>query len=152
MSKKTTKISRFEAHYVKKPNTLLSIISTKPKLSNLSCENIVNYYLDEETVTPEVILLDNKWINLYSSDIEVGKSKTRATKDANDHERQSADGESRFSDLHCVGNVHISMSSTSKVGPQDSRQTPFEEISGRTLRGISTQIAHFERQPYKIHH
>ena len=57
---KTTKIWPFEAHSGLKPNTPLSIISTKPKLSNLSYENIVNHYLDEDTVTPEAILPDDK--------------------------------------------------------------------------------------------
>ena len=33
------------------PNTPLSIISTKPKLSDLSYENIVNHYLDEDSHT-----------------------------------------------------------------------------------------------------
>ena len=39
---KTTKISPFEAHFGK-PNTPLSVISTTPKLSNLTYESIVNY-------------------------------------------------------------------------------------------------------------
>ena len=46
---KTTKISPFEAHFGRKPNTPLSVISSKPKLSNLSYENIVNHYLDEDS-------------------------------------------------------------------------------------------------------
>ena len=40
---KTTEISPFEAHFVRKPNTSLSVIATKPKLSNLSYENFVNH-------------------------------------------------------------------------------------------------------------
>ena len=48
---KTTNISPFEAHFGRKPNTPLSIISTEPKWSNLSYEITVNHYLDEETVT-----------------------------------------------------------------------------------------------------
>ena len=42
--KRTTKISPFEAQFGKKPNTPLSVISTKPKLSNLTYENMVNHY------------------------------------------------------------------------------------------------------------
>ena len=60
---KTTNISLFDAHFGLKPNTPLSASSTKPKLSNLSNENIVNHYLDEDTVTPEAILPDNEWLN-----------------------------------------------------------------------------------------
>ena len=48
---KTIKISPFEANFDRKPNTPLSVISTKPKLSNLSYENIVIHYLDEYPVT-----------------------------------------------------------------------------------------------------
>ena len=40
---KTTKISPFEAHFGRKPNIPLSVISTTPKLSNFTYENIVNY-------------------------------------------------------------------------------------------------------------
>ena len=42
---RTTKVSPFEAHFGRKPNTPLSVISTTPKLYNLTYENIVNYYL-----------------------------------------------------------------------------------------------------------
>ena len=47
------------------------MISTTPKLSNLTYENIVNYTLDEDTVMPEEILPDDKWVNGYRGDIEV---------------------------------------------------------------------------------
>ena len=73
---RTTKISLFEADFGRKPNTPLSVISTTPKLSNLTYENIVNYYLDEDTVMPEELLPDDKWVNGYRSDIvvEIGMS------------------------------------------------------------------------------
>ena len=60
---RTTNISPFEAHFGRKPNIPLSVISTKPNSSNISCENILSHYLDEDTVTPEDILLEKKWIN-----------------------------------------------------------------------------------------
>ena len=63
--KRTTKISPFEARFGRKPNTPLSVISTKPKLSDLTYENIVNHYLDDDTVIPEEILPDDKWVNGY---------------------------------------------------------------------------------------
>ena len=93
---RTTKISPFEAHFGRKPNTPLSVISTKPKLSNLTYENIINYYLDEETVMPEEILPDVKWVNGYRSDIEIDIGMSRATREVKDRERASKDGESRF--------------------------------------------------------
>ena len=93
---KTTKISPFEAHLGRKPYTPLSGISTKSKLSNLTYESIVNYYLDEDTVMPEEILPDDKWMNAYRSDIEVEIIMTRASQEAKNRERASTDGESRF--------------------------------------------------------
>ena len=80
---RTTKISPFEAHFGRKPNIPLSLISTKPKLSNLTYENIVNHYLDEDTVMPDEILPDNKWVNGYRSDVEVEVGMSRATHEAN---------------------------------------------------------------------
>ena len=72
------------------------MISTTPKLFNLTYENIVNYYLDEETVMPEEILPDDKWVNGYRSDTEVKIGMSRATQEAKTREQASADGESRF--------------------------------------------------------
>ena len=93
---RTTKISPLEAHFGRKPNTPLSVISTKPKLSNLTYENIINYYLDEETVMREEILPDDKWVNGYRSYIEVEVGMSRATREAKNRKRASTDGESRF--------------------------------------------------------
>ena len=91
-----TKISPFEAHFGRKPNTLLSVIATKPKLSNLTYENIVNHYLDEDTVMLEEILPDDMWVKGYRVDIEVEAGMSRATHEAEERERASTDGESRF--------------------------------------------------------
>ena len=51
---------------------------------------------DDDTVTPEAILPDDKWVNGYRSDIEVELGMTRAARDANAREHASTDGESRF--------------------------------------------------------
>ena len=93
---KTTKISPFETHFGRKPNIPLSVISTRLKLSNLTYESIVNYYLDEDTVMPEEKLLKDKWVDGYRSDIEVEIGMTRASQDAKNRERTRTDGESRF--------------------------------------------------------
>ena len=96
---KTTKISPFEAHFDRKPNTLPSVIATKPKLSNLTFENIVNHYLDEDAATPEPILPDDKCVNGYRSDMEVEIGMNSAARKASQREQAqtaSTDGESRF--------------------------------------------------------
>ena len=53
---RTTKLSPFECHFGRKANTPLSNICTQPKSSDLSYENILNHFLDEETVTPNELL------------------------------------------------------------------------------------------------
>ena len=93
---RTTKTSPFEAHFGRKPNTPLSVIATKPNLLNLTYKNIINHYLDEDTVMPEEILPDDKWVNGYRSDIEVEIGMTRASTEARNRERASTDGGSRF--------------------------------------------------------
>ena len=93
---RTTMTSPFEAHFGRKSNTPLSVIATKPKLLNLTYKNIINHYLDEDTVMPEEILPDDKWVNGYRSDIEVEIGMTRASTEARNRERASTDGESRF--------------------------------------------------------
>ena len=65
-------------------------------MSNLSTENIVNHYLDEDTVKPEAILPDDKWVNGYRSDIEVEIGMTRAAREAGQREQANTDGESSF--------------------------------------------------------
>ena len=93
---RTTKTSPFEAPFGRKPNTPLSVIATKPNLLNQTYKNIINHYLDEDTVMPEKILPDDKWVNGYRSDIEVEIGMTRASTEARNRERASTDGESRF--------------------------------------------------------
>ena len=51
---------------------------------------------DEDTVMPEEILPDEKWVNGYRSDIEVEIGMTRANTEAKSRERASTDGEPRF--------------------------------------------------------
>ena len=72
------------------------MIPTTPKLSNLTYESFVNYYLDEATVIPEEILPDDKWVNGNLSDIEVEVGTSRATQEAKTRESANTDGESRF--------------------------------------------------------
>ena len=50
---------------------------------------IVNYYLDEDIVTPQDILPDDKRQNGYRSEIEVEKGMTKATKDDNDRKKKT---------------------------------------------------------------
>ena len=68
---KTTKVTPFQAHFGKKPNTPLSNISMIPISSNLSFENILSHYLDAGTVPVEDYTDGNGWMTGDRSDIFV---------------------------------------------------------------------------------
>ena len=80
--KKTTNVTPFQAHFKKKPNTPLSNISTVPKSSNLSYENILHHYLDAHTVPVEDYLNDNGWMTGDRSDILIEEAMQKAQVDA----------------------------------------------------------------------
>ena len=58
---KTINVSPFEAHFGRKANTPLSNISTKPDPSSLTHKNILNKYLDLETVRWEELISEENW-------------------------------------------------------------------------------------------
>ena len=79
---KTTNVTPFQAHFGRKPNTPLSNISTTPKSSNLSYENILHHYLDADTVPVEDYLDENGWVTGDRSDILIDEAMQRAQVDA----------------------------------------------------------------------
>ena len=82
MLKKTTNLTPFQAHFGRKPNTPLCNISTIPKSSNLSFENILHHYLDTDTVPLEDYLDDNGWVTGDRSDILIEEVMQNAQVDA----------------------------------------------------------------------
>ena len=79
---KTTNVTPFQAHFGRKPNTPLSNLSTTPKSSNLSYENILHHYLDADTVPVEDYLDENGWETGDRSDILIDEVMQRAQVDA----------------------------------------------------------------------
>ena len=75
---KTTNVSSFQAHFGRKPNTALSNISTVPKPSNLSYENILHHYLDSDTVPVGDYLDENGWLTGDRSDILIEEAMQKA--------------------------------------------------------------------------
>ena len=53
----------------------------------------MNHYLDEDTVTPEEMLPDEKWINGHRSAIEVESGMNWAAREAHEREREHTDGD-----------------------------------------------------------
>ena len=79
---KTTNVTPFQAHFGRKPNTPRSNISTIPKSSNLSYENILHHYLDADTVPVEDCLDDKGWVTGDRSDIIIKEAMTKTQIDA----------------------------------------------------------------------
>ena len=78
---KTTNVTSFQAHVGRKPNTPLSNISTIPKSSNLSYENILHHYLDADTVPMEDYLDENGWVTGDRSDRLIEEAMQKAQVD-----------------------------------------------------------------------
>ena len=57
----TTKITPFDAHFGRKPNTPLSNMATAPKSSNLSWENIKLACLDQKLLTKPALTAEAMW-------------------------------------------------------------------------------------------
>ena len=75
----TTTVAPFQADFGRKPNTPISYISTIPKSSNLSYENILNHFLDADLVTVEDYLDDNCWVTGKRSVILVEEAITKTS-------------------------------------------------------------------------
>ena len=75
---KTTIVTPFQAHFGRKPNTPLSKISTVPKSSNLSYEDIFHHYLDADTVPVEDYFDENGWVTGDRSDILIEEAMQKA--------------------------------------------------------------------------
>ena len=79
---KTTNVTPSQAHFGRKPNTLLSNISTNPKSTNFSYENILHHYLDADIVPVEDYLDDNGWVSGDRSDLLIEEAMQKAQVDA----------------------------------------------------------------------
>ena len=92
---KTINISSFEAHFGRKANTPLSNTTTKPEHKSLTYKNILNEYLDLETVRWDELIADENWNNDGRSDTEIETNKDRLSKDATKRKNEDPHKESR---------------------------------------------------------
>ena len=93
---KTTNVTPFQAQFGRKPNTPLSNISTAPKSSNLSYEDILHHYLDADTVPVEDYLDENGWVTGDRSDILIEEAMQKAQMDARRYNGDHNKSISRF--------------------------------------------------------
>ena len=92
---KTINVSPFEAHFGRKANTPLSNISTKPDPSSLTFKNILNKYLDLETVRWEELISEENWDKEERSDTELELNRDRLSKDAGKRKNEDPNKKSR---------------------------------------------------------
>ena len=92
---KTINISSFEAHFGRKTNTPLNNITTKPDPKSLTYKNILNKYLDLETVRWEELIADENWNNEGRIDTEIEMNNDRLSKDATKRKNEDPNKESR---------------------------------------------------------
>ena len=88
---KARNVTPFQAHFGRKANTPLSNISTIPKSSNLSYENILRHYLDADTVPVEDYLDDSGWVTGDRSDILIEEAMTKAKAQVDSGRRYNGD-------------------------------------------------------------
>ena len=81
--RKSTKVSPFEAHHGRKPNTALSNATTNAHKSNLDWSNTINAYLDDNIIVQEDLISDERWEQSdLDSDSEVKAAKAKKLKEA----------------------------------------------------------------------
>ena len=68
---KTTKVTPFEAHFGRKPNTELSNMLTKPSIKNLSYEKLKNNCLDKILLRHDALTQEEMWRRDGSSEDEL---------------------------------------------------------------------------------
>ena len=93
---KTINISLFEAHFGRKANTPLSNITSKPDPKSLTYKNILNKYLDLETVRWDELITDDNWNNDERSDIGIEVIKNKLGKEAMKRQKEDPNKESRL--------------------------------------------------------
>ena len=92
---KTINISPIEAHFGRKANTPLGNITTKLDPKSLTYKNILNKYLDLDTVRLEELISEENWDNEGRSDTELELNRDRLSKDATKRKIEDPNKESR---------------------------------------------------------
>ena len=76
---KTTKVTPFEAHFGRKPNTELSNMLTKPSIKNLSYEKLNSKCLDKKLLRQDALTQEEMWRRDGSSEEELDIQYNRET-------------------------------------------------------------------------
>ena len=93
---KNINLSPFEAHFGRKANTPLSIISTESDPNRLTFKRILNKYLDLETVRWEELISEENWDVEARRDTELEHNRDKLSKDAARRKNADPEKESRL--------------------------------------------------------
>ena len=136
---KTINISPFEAHFGRKANTPLSNITTKPDPKSLTYKNILNKYLDLETVRWDQLITDKNWNNDERSDIEIEVNKDKLGKEAMKRQKEDPNKVSRLISHPDVGQS-IPRTETS-LEVKLAKKRPRTKRSKKSLDGLYDVLA-----------
>ena len=136
---KTINISPFEANFGRKANTPLSNISTKPDPKSLTYKNILNKYLDLETVKWDELITDDNWNNDERSDIEVEVNKNKLGKEAMKRQKEDPNKKSRLISHPDVGQSIPRTEASLEV--KLAKKRPRTKRSKKSLDGLYDVLA-----------
>ena len=136
---KTIGISPFEAHFGRKANTPLSNITTNPDSKSLTYKNILNKYLDLETVRWDQLLTDENWDNDERSDIEMEINKDKLGKEAMKRQKDDPIKESRLISHPDVGQPIPRTESSLEV--KLAKKRPRTKRAKKSLDGLYDVLA-----------
>ena len=136
---KTINISPFEAHFGRKANTPLSNMTTKPDPKSLTYKNILNKYLDLETVRWDELITDHNWMNDERSDIEIEVNKNRLGKEAMKRQKENTNKESRLISHPDVGQSMPRTEASLEV--KLAKKRPRTKRSKKSLDGLYDVLA-----------
>ena len=114
----TTTISLFEANFGRKSSTTLSKICTTPNFQ-VSRTKVLKSIVQKNAISPDSFLSDKKCINGYSSDIEVEKGMTKATRVKSERKKVRMMNHDRFSQIVSAPQT-VCLSKQSENWPESS--------------------------------
>ena len=91
-----SKVSPFEAQFGRRLDTPLTNISIEPNMFKMSCKNVVDKYLFQDTLNWTQLILANKCNDPDRCNTERKTNKTNALEDANNRKISDLQGELRL--------------------------------------------------------
>ena len=141
---KTAKVTPFEAHFGRKPNTELSNMLTKPSNKNLSYKKLKSNCLDKKLLRHDSLTREEMWRRDGSSEDELDIQYNRETTqsilltqiDSDDSENQPLITKSPSKVTH--SELHFSIGDKTKKIIYNKRNVARKSIARKTIEPINT--------------